>query len=179
MEPVRTRTIVAAKKVVAPVVKKPVVQSPTPAPKKVVAPVVKKEIVEKVKKDKPVKEAKPPREQGATGYVVGLLVQHAFTDDEILEMVQKKYPDRSEKQIRVYISCQRGDINAGRKKKWQELAGKRIVPLVKDEKGNLIPKAELPRPEKAVVAKKQKPKLSEVMDASEDNEMPETHIGKK
>lgn len=186
MEPVRTRpNVVAPKKVAVPAVKKPVATIPGSLAKKVAVPAVKdeaKKVAEKVKKEKPVKEPKPPREQGATGYVIGLLVQHAYTDDEILAMVKEKYPDRSEKQIRVYISCQRGDVNSGRKKKWKEVAGKVIVPLVRDEKGNLIPKAELPKPEKPIVARKQKPKLAEVMgndDSDENSEMPETHNSAK
>lgn len=156
---------------------------PTPEVKKDIPAGTPEVKPEKVKKEKAPKEPKPERELGATGYVITLLVQHKYTDEEIIAMTKAKYPDRSEKQIKVYISCQRGDINSGRKMKWQKVAGKVIVPLVKNEKGELIAKAELPKPAKKAAVKKEKPLLKNILDGDETDEegdaMPETHNSNK
>jgi hypothetical protein len=85
---------------------------------------------------------KEPGKVGATGRVCELLCEKQHTDEEIVEIIQTEYPDRNEKQIRVYLSCQRGDINGGRKPQWQEKAkkawrGKQISRLYRDAKGKL------------------------------------------
>jgi len=70
-----------------------------------------KKTAKKAAKKTEAKERTP----GATGYVCELLMERKHADSEILAMVGKKFPDRTEKQIKVYISVQRAEINAGRK----------------------------------------------------------------
>ena len=65
--------------------------------------------------EKAPKAEKAPRALGATGFVCGLLTQRKYTDDQIVKLTLDEYPDRTEKQIKVYVSVQRAEINAGRK----------------------------------------------------------------
>lgn len=61
------------------------------------------------------KAEKAPRALGATGFVCTLLTQRKYTDDQIVKLTLDEYPDRIEKQVKVYVSVQRAEINAGRK----------------------------------------------------------------
>ena len=78
---------------------------------------------------------------GATTRVCQMLVERKYTDEEILSTIKKEYQDRSEKQIKVYISCQRNDINAGRKKRF--IVDSPIERLIKVD-GKIIPKSQAP-----------------------------------
>jgi len=111
---------------------------------------VEKEKVAKVAKAAKEKVAKRP---GATSRVLDLLLEKKYTDEDIVESIRKEYPDRNEKQIKVYISCQRGNLNSGRSRDYDaKKSGKieRIGGETKPEK-----KADVPT-KKAPVAKKKK-----------------------
>jgi len=95
------------------------------------------------KKKAPAKKkvvAKKEKKIGATSRVCELLCERAHTDEEIIKIIEKEYPDRNEKQIKMYLSCQRGDINSGRKPIWTGLAKadeNPIVRLYRDAKGKV------------------------------------------
>ena len=100
-----------------------------------------KKIVEKTENkivEKTEKKAKEKKERslGATGRVCELLIERAYSDEDIIKIIQAEFPDRTVKQIKVYISCQRADINAGRKK--QFVVDELLVRLVKED-GELKP----------------------------------------
>ena len=98
----------------------------------------------KSKKTVAVKKESPKAEktQSATGYVIELLLQKKSTDEQIMEMTQRKFPARNEKQIKVYISCQRNDLNSGRKKGLK--AGDKLERLV-DVDGKVVPYSKKPK----------------------------------
>ena len=91
-----------------------------PAKKKEVAP-AKKTVLKKkeapAKKKAPAKVSKKEeKKMSVTKYVRSLLVQKKYTDADLLSMILKEYSDKTEKQRKVYISVQRGELNSGRKK---------------------------------------------------------------
>ena len=117
----------------------------------------KKSKVETVTSKKSVdKKEKTPRPKGATGYVCELLMERKFTDEELIEKVQGQYPDRTEKQIKVYLSVQRAEINAGRKAGFKlGKSDKPLERLVRHE-GVIVPYSQAP---KKSTAKKEKKML--------------------
>lgn len=151
-----------------PEVKKPVVTTKPEA-------TAKPKVEPKVKKEKVQKE---PRPLGFTGFMVNMLVQHKFTDEEIIAATQKAYPSTNIKSIKMNTSIQRADINAGRKPKWLTVAGKPIERLMRDASGKLVPYVKTVK-EKPAKVKKEKPLLANLLkDETDTNGMPETHKSK-
>lgn len=87
------------------------------------------------------KKVSKAKKLGATTRVCELLCERKHTDDEIVKTIRKEFPDRNERQVRLYLSCQRSDINSGRKARWTELAQANkknpLVRLYRDAKGKL------------------------------------------
>jgi len=80
------------------------------------------------------------REQGDTvnAYCRNLLLERKYTDEQVLEKVEKKYPDGKFK--KQYIPCKRWDLN-------HDGARPPIEKMVKVD-GKLIPKSKAPKKSK-------------------------------
>jgi len=115
-----------------------------------------KKAVESTKSTKSTKTAIPKvsRKLGATGMASELLMERKYTDDDIMEKVLKEHPAFR----RSFISCQRGDINAGRKSRF-DIGDTPLVRLVRNEKGKLVP-VNVPVKEKKAPATEQVAKKS-------------------
>lgn len=129
--------------------------------------VTKKAEKKTVKKETVKKETVKKVPLGATGRVCELLVQRAYTDQEIIDTIMKEFPERTEKQIKVYISVQRADINAGRKK--QFVVDTPLVRLVEKD-GELVPYTpkERVKKSKTKLNDKQKSLVADYINEDED-----------
>lgn len=117
-------------------------------------------INEKPVKAKKEKKEKVPRALGATGRVCQLHMERKFTDEEILAKVKAEYPDRTDKQIKVYLSVQRAEINSGRKAGFKLTEGEKpLERLVKDAAGKTVPYSSIPKKQ---AVKKEKKLLKEL-----------------
>lgn len=99
----------------------------------------------KTAKIKKAKEPKEPKGQGATGYVCDLLMERKYTDEELLEKVIAKYPDRTEKQVKVYLSVQRSEINSGRKTSHVLKADEKGLERLVSHDGKIVPYSQVPK----------------------------------
>ena len=98
--------------------------------------------VKKTVKKKAVLKVNKPK--GATGRVCELLMERKYTDEQIVELIQKEYTDRTEKQIKVYCQVQRADINSGRKPSYKVPKDQKLERFVDDVDGKVIPYSTAP-----------------------------------
>ena len=98
-----------------------------------------KKAVEKTaaKKAAPAKKAvakktDEPRKLTPTGRMCELLMERKYTDAEILAQVQSEFPEKTNIK-KAYVSIQRSDINAGRKKNFTVPANKPLKCLVEEK----------------------------------------------
>lgn len=100
------------------------------------------------------KKEKTPRPKGLNGYACELVQERKYTDEELIPMLQKQFPDRNEKQCKIAISVQRAELNSGRKPGLKK-GDKPFERLVSYE-GKLVPYSQAP---KKSTAKKEKKML--------------------
>ena len=103
-----------------------------------------------------------------TAFVCGLLMERKYTDQDIFLKASKEYPVLTEKQIKVYISVQRTEINRGNKKKFRIASdeepitkiivvdGKKIQKTTESEKKTAATRKTKSKPEKKAAPSKKK-----------------------
>ncbi len=135
---------------------------------------VKKDLkrTHEIPKNEPPKKREPKvKKETAKALIKKLLLERKFTDEQIAATVLTKYPDTFKKN---YISCTRGDINAGRIKVEGQIC-EHIPVLIENEAGEVVDKTTLPKKEKKTKGKvkKEDDPLSNIAGIDVDTEEPD------